>query len=331
MSVEISIAKIDFRNLRPNVAFGEQTGEVAAPVATSPAKALLQELRIVLQSCLDLAFRVILHVYLVLVVDEPASDEIVIVSVELILIKPPLFVGESVRKVDVLENAGTVGTGATRNAGHATVHVAGSSTVEVTAFEVEGTEETIDTLAESWVLSPAKTLACNDAAIDLGLERRQDPLQQLDGPVDIIISKDDDLGPNFWNGTSHLASLVGLLDGHASHATLLACGHLGNRLLSFAQIIIDRNENEFIGFVEQDRLDSADQFFALTFESRKDHGHILVGQGGVLRNRNGLEGPERPEVDDEAEISVEARPRVRQQNIRQNVKTYKSSTKQHNQ
>src|ERR1700722_18289 len=67
--------------LPPNVPLVEQAGQVAPPIAPCPAKALVQELSIVLQCCLDFAFWVVLHVCLPTMRNHPAGDEIVIISI----------------------------------------------------------------------------------------------------------------------------------------------------------------------------------------------------------------------------------------------------------
>lgn len=220
--------------LQPDVALSEQAGEVASPVASCPTETLLEELGVVFQGSLDLAFWMILHVHLVLVVDQPTGNEVVIVSVELILTKEPLLVGETVGEVRVLQNVGTISASASRNASHPAIHVAGSSTIEVATLEIQGTKEAVDTLAEGRVLRSSKSLAGNNTTIQLVLEGSKNPLKQLGRPVDIIISEDNDLSLDLGDSTSHLSSLVGLLDGHAAETTLLTSRHLCNGVLSLA-------------------------------------------------------------------------------------------------
>ena len=47
-------------HLRPDMSLSDETSVVATPVASSPAGTLVQELDVVLKSCLNLAFPVVL-------------------------------------------------------------------------------------------------------------------------------------------------------------------------------------------------------------------------------------------------------------------------------
>jgi hypothetical protein len=237
------------RYLRPDVALSKQTCQITPPVAACPAETLLEELGVVLQGGLDFALRMILHAHLMLVIDKPAGDEIVVIGIQLILSEPPLLVGEAIGEVDILQNARTVGTGPSRDTGHTSIHVRSSSTVEIASLEIECTQEAIYALTKGGILSSAQSLTGDDSPIDLILERRQDPLQQLDRPVHIIVSKDNDLGTHFRNSSSHLPSLVCLLDRHASQAALLTCRHLADRSLRFMQIVVDRDQDQLVWLV----------------------------------------------------------------------------------
>jgi len=87
----------------------EQAGQVTPPIASCPAKALVQELSVVLQCGLDFAFWVVLHVCLPTMRNHPAGDEVVIISIELILAKPPFLVREAARELFGLQDVRTVG------------------------------------------------------------------------------------------------------------------------------------------------------------------------------------------------------------------------------
>ena len=87
----------------------EQAGQVAPPVASCPAKTLVQELSIVFQCCLDFAFWVVLHVCLPTMGNHPAGDEIVIIGIELILTEPPFLVCEAACELFILQDVRTIG------------------------------------------------------------------------------------------------------------------------------------------------------------------------------------------------------------------------------
>ncbi len=71
--------------LSPDMSLSEQARVVASPITASPSGALIQEFDIILQGGLDLAFLVVLNPSLPPVRDEPPSNKIIIISVELIL------------------------------------------------------------------------------------------------------------------------------------------------------------------------------------------------------------------------------------------------------
>ena len=128
-----------FGYLPPVVSFDEQAGQIAAPVAANPAKALIEEFGTILKSSLHLSLLVILHADFPIVCIKPARDEVVVVGVE--LTGSPLFVGKSVGKSLVLEDAATVGSTASGEAWKTTVDVEACRAIEVTAFQVCRSQE----------------------------------------------------------------------------------------------------------------------------------------------------------------------------------------------
>ena len=109
------------------------------------------------------------------VVDHPASNEIIIVCIQLVLAKPPFLIREAIGEIDILQDACPVGTGAPRHARHATIHMGHRSTVEVPALQVECSEEVVDALGEGWILCPSQSLASDHTTVLLLLERSQKP------------------------------------------------------------------------------------------------------------------------------------------------------------
>ncbi len=243
-------------SLHPYVAFSKDAGQIASPITSGPSETLLEEFGIIFKGGLDLAFGMILHVCFMAMIDHPAGDEIVIIGIELILTKPPLLVGEAVREVFVLQDAGAVGTSPSRDTGHASVHVGHGCAVKVSAFQVQSSKEVVDTLREARILCSPQSLTGHHTTILFLFKGGQDPWQQLGGPVNIVISKHNDFSGDFRDGTGHLPSLVGLLDRHASE--MLARGwHLRDGSLSLFQIILHRDQDEFMGFVAHDSLDGS--------------------------------------------------------------------------
>ena len=75
--------------------------------------------------------------------------------------------------------------------------------------------------------------------------------------------------------------------------------HLCNSGLSLGESIVHSDENEFMGLVVQDGLNGTLQLFAFTFESWQNNSDIFGEEFGFVWNRDGFEGPEQEEVDDE--------------------------------
>jgi hypothetical protein len=92
---------------------------VRPPVATSPAGTLIQELDIVLECGFDLAFLVVLDPGLPLIGDQPSSDEVVVVRIEL-KFAPPLSL-EAIKEQGTLQNLRSEGTRASGHARCATI------------------------------------------------------------------------------------------------------------------------------------------------------------------------------------------------------------------
>ena len=125
--------------LPPVVSLDKQAGQIAAPVAANPAETLTEEFRTILKSGLHLSLLVILHADFPIVCIKPASDEVVIIGVE--LTGSPLFVGEAVGESLVLEDAAAVCSTASGEARETAVDVKTCRAVEVTAFQVCRSQE----------------------------------------------------------------------------------------------------------------------------------------------------------------------------------------------
>ena len=244
-------------HLQPDITFGKHTGKIAPPIAACPPQTLLQELWVVFQGGKDFALRVILHVRLVVMRDQPAGQEIVVVSIELVLAEPPLFICEAISEFDVLQDARPIGAGATRQAGHASIYVSRCSTIKIATLQIQCSQEAVDALGESGVLCSSQTLACDYASILLVLEWRQHPLKGSARPRDIVVSKDCDLGGDLGDGSGHLTSLVCVFDRHDTDPVVLECRHLLHGPCCLEHIFVDGNQNHFLGLVLENRRNSS--------------------------------------------------------------------------
>lgn len=101
------------------MSFNEQTGVVTSPVATSPARTLIEKLDVVLKSGLDLALGVVLDPCFPSIRNQPPRDKVVIISVELVL--TPSLSLEAIQEQGILQDFGAEGTGASGHAGGSTI------------------------------------------------------------------------------------------------------------------------------------------------------------------------------------------------------------------
>ncbi len=101
-------------HLRPNMLFYDKTGIVASPVAACPSRTLIKEFDVVLKSRLDLTFPIILDPSLTMLRDQPASHEVIVIRIKLIL--TPAFILEAFQEQRALQN---LGAKCARASGHA--------------------------------------------------------------------------------------------------------------------------------------------------------------------------------------------------------------------
>src|SRR5271163_2267278 len=103
----------------------------------------------------------------------PSCDEVVIVSIKLILSEPPLLISETGSEILIFENGGSVGDRPAGHAGHPAVHVGRCRAIEVSPFEIECPQKSIYSLREIWILCTAQALTRHNSAEFLALKRGQ--------------------------------------------------------------------------------------------------------------------------------------------------------------
>lgn len=130
----------------PNVLLVKHRSQIAPPITSGPAGALLQETRVVLESCQHLRLWVVLHISFPSVRDHPASDKVIIVGIELVLPPPPLLIGERIGEGLILQNSRPIRNRSSRHAGKATVHISRRAAVEVASFQVQSAQEAPESL-----------------------------------------------------------------------------------------------------------------------------------------------------------------------------------------
>jgi hypothetical protein len=128
----------------PDMPFRQHALHVAPPVASRPAKALLEELGVVFERGAQLGLLAILDVGPPAVGDHPSSNEVVVVTIELIPPEQPVFVSEAIGEGRVLQDHGPIARGPTRQTGDATINVSSGRNFKVASFEVESAQEAPD-------------------------------------------------------------------------------------------------------------------------------------------------------------------------------------------
>ncbi len=116
----------------------DEAGIVAPPVAACPTRALIQEFDVVLKGGLNLTLGVVLNPGLPLVRHQPSGNEVVIVSIQLVL--TPTFSLETIQEQGTLEDFGSEGTGASGHAGGSTIDSMSGRDFKVASFDIGSSE-----------------------------------------------------------------------------------------------------------------------------------------------------------------------------------------------
>lgn len=286
--------------------FVKHTGQVTAPVASRPSCTLLQEFGVVFQCSLNLGFWVVLHEGFPAMRHHPTGNEVVIVCIQLVFAEPPFLVGEGTGEHLILENLGAICDTATRHARQAAVQVRCRCTLKVPALQVQGTQEIVNALGERWRSSTAQSLTGHHTTVSLILFKRgQNPRHSSTRPAHVVVRKYCNGRADFWDSPSHLTALIGVGNSEQTNSRL-GRGHGMEHVFSFLPIGLDRHQKKLVGPVVENRPDGLNQFIATALQRRDDYRDILRGQFRVFRRRDGFEGPEREEADNQAEVTIDA-------------------------
>lgn len=285
----------------PNhVSLADKARPVAAPVAPSPARTLIEELDAILQSRLNLTLGLILDPGLPLVADEPASDKVVVVGIENVL--TPALGFEALEEGLARQDLGTIGASAARHAGGAAVHVVSSRDLKVSALNVGGTKPVVDPGLPVTLGLAADALACADTT-NLGVfEGCEDPGDQGGGPRDIIVGHDGDGGADTRESLAHLEALVG--NGCPEDADTDRRQSFGE-LLERLKLVSGGHEDHLVRMAGQNAVERGAELLEGIVNCRDDDGDVVSGECRLRRYRLGLVEPVAEGVHDEAEVTVD--------------------------
>lgn len=284
---------------RKDVSLLDKAGPVAAPIAASPAGALVQELGAVLESGLKLTLALVLDPGLPLVADEPAGDEVVVVSVQDVL--APLLSLEALEEVVAGEDLGTVGAGSARHAGSAAIDIVGGGDLEVATLNVSSAEPVVDASGPVTLPDALNSLAGADTT-DLGvLEGSENPGHQSRRPGDIVVSHDGDLGGYLGKSLADLEALVG--DG--SRVDLdIGVRKAASKLLKSSVLLGGGDKHQNVRVAGEDAEKRRTELLEDIVNGRDDDSHVVGSESRLAGNGLGLVDPVADAVDEQTGVSV---------------------------
>ena len=261
----------------------EHAGEVTAPVAAGPPKTLLEKFGVVLQRRLQFGALTVLDARLPSVRQHPSCHEIVVISIQLILLTP-IFVREAVGKGGILQDVRSICDGPARETGDAAVQVGRGRDLKVPPFQIECAEK----VPQIRFLGAAEPLTRPYATDIRPFKAGQHPLKDGGGPGHIVVSKDCDLGLHLGDGLAHLTALVGMRHAEGTHSR---AGHGADQFREALVAGIDRDQEDLKGLRGETASDRLPQTVAVAFERRDDDGDIARVERGLGGKRDGEECP----------------------------------------
>lgn len=183
-----------------------KTREVAAPIAPRPSRTLIQELDPILKRRLQLALALVLDPGLPTFLYNPASDEVVVISIE-VKLAPPL-VPETAKELAVVEDFGPVGASSSRHTRGSAVNVVSGRDLKVAALDVSHTEPVPAARREGCSRFPTDSLASTHSAHFGVFERSKNPRHHGRRPRDVVISHDGNGGLDLGKSSANLETLV---------------------------------------------------------------------------------------------------------------------------
>lgn len=292
--------------LPKHMALPAQTSPVAAPVASGPARALVQELHALLQGGLNLAFPIVLDPGLHLVADQPASHKVVVVGIE--NVTSPALRLKALQEVMALQDLRSIGTGAAGHARGSAINVMGGGDLEVAALDVCCTQPVPH--------------ACRDRTIELALdplasahpsnlrifEGGQEMGNQGGGPLDIVVCHDHNFCRDMvaLEGLADLETLVRLVNLEHNDLSVLEARRpqAVSRLLQSIKSIVGCDQDQLGRFADENALETGYNLLEDIVDSRKDDRHIIRGIRRLLGDRLRLVGPMADTVDEETKVTM---------------------------
>ena len=224
----------------PDVSVDEHTGDVASPVAAGPPQTLFHKIRVIFERRQNFSFFVVLIADFLVMGDEPARHEIIVIGIQLIATEP-FFVRECVPEGGVFDDAASIGNGPSGQTGETSVHVHARGTVKVPPLEVKSIQIAVKTLLYRRAFRSPQSLIRPYSTIGIVLQRSKHPREKLRGPQNIIVRENRYVCLNFGDGTNHLPPFIGV--GDASDFDFGGV-HALDHCLGLFEVRIDGNEQD---------------------------------------------------------------------------------------
>lgn len=290
-----------------DIALPAQTGPVAAPVASGPARALVQELHALLQGGLNLAFPIVLDPSLHLVTDQPPSHEVVVVGIE--NVPGPAFRLKALQEVMALQDLGAIGASAAGHTGSSAVDVMGSGNLEVAPLDVRSTEPVPDASRDRAVELALDALAGAHPSNLRIFEGCQEMGHQSGGPLHIVVCHDHDFSRDMitLERFADLETLVGFVNLENHDLGVLEAGrpqtvsHLHESIKS----IVRGDQDQLGRFADENALQTRYNLLKGIVDCRKDDCHIIRCVGWLLGDWLGLVGPMADTMYNETKVAMD--------------------------
>jgi hypothetical protein len=281
--------------------------EVATPVATGPAHALVDEhLGAGLKGSQDPGLRVELKSDLEVVVVDPSGKVLVVVMVG--SIHKPVVEGV------ILDERGTVEAGTARESRDGTVNEVGGASVEVTALKVadaQEVDEARDTKPGCVTLNTLRRATSTNKRV---LKAREHDVDKLAvGPENVVVSKGDNLTSNsLLKGCNHLGALVEDVNTNDSDIEMLLDVQdlrvdLSDGSFNLADSVVSGDNNDLLGLSGMDALQAAHDLSRVLEDSGNDNTAVDGIECLCAINIMALEIDKGKNVDNEARVAEDTK------------------------
>ena len=239
---------------------------------------MIEKLNIVLKCGFDFAFPIVLYPGLPLIRDQPPSDEVIIVSIELEL--APAFSLKAIEEQGALQYLGPERTCASGHAGCATINVVGRGDLEVSSLNIcssQPIEQKFGNGTRSDSLDSLTGAYTTNLCVFKG---SKEPGYDCPRPRDIVVCHDNDVSLDLGNSLTNLNTLVRNWDVENTNIRCFQRLHKCEKPLIFVRSC---DQEKFVGMAREYTLKRLLQFLKVIMDRRDDDGDIFGSKGWFSR------------------------------------------------